>query len=627
MSRLLRRYCSQLYLFSLFLLVPLVVFGAQRQGPNIVFVFSDDHRADLMGVAGDPYIETPRLDRLASEGARFTNAFTVAGTCSPSRGAFWTGRYIHSAGTPNITHQNNTFLKLRTTFPMLLQDAGYHTAYFGKWHLGKDDQPQLGYDHWVGKPFGRPDRPGFDQTFIINGEAHPTKGFSDDELTKLAANYIKEQVPGDQPFFMVIGLRSPHLPFAYPERLSETLADIDIPKPESYFEDFAVSGRDPMMKKSQIRIENNGLFKGRFKTWDNFIKSHYRSAQSIDDSVGRMLDALEEAGIAEDTVFVYSSDHGYSLGDHGFMEKHFAFEEVMRIPFMIRWPGRVPAGIEPDQLVQSIDLAPTLLRWAGVEIPEGMQGLDLTPLVNPREEIESWRDAVFFVCESRSGLIPGQVAVRTTDGKLVKYESLKTIELYDLKKDPKESRSVYKDPEYAELRETMLAKFDEVVEEIGYRPRPQRKWMDRVFAIHGVTEEKAKALSEYYQENSFELENGPVDWKTIFSNEKGKFRPDQFAEAGDGMSLLAIPIDLLVKEDPHVAIWVGPWPYTQMYWKGENIWKFDPGRKIAGNLANPPLNLSNNVVLLSIKDIKKPFEIYVESMKDSIELPGIELKR
>jgi hypothetical protein len=364
-------------------------------------------------------------------------------------------------------------------------------------------------------------------------------------------------------------------------------------------------------------------------TWDLFIKSYYRSAQSIDESVGRVLDALERAGVADDTLVVYSSDHGYNLGDHGLVEKHFAYEEVMRIPFILRWPGRVPAGVEPVGMATNLDLAPTLLSAAGLEVPERTQGRSLGPLIaSPDAAPEDWRKDFLFVYESRDGLIPGQVALRGERYKLVTYTDLATIELYDLEKDPGETRSVVRDPAYAEVLEEMKSRLAELKDEAGYRPRPPRGTLTQVFAARDLDPGDAAAVSAFFQDQPFDPEAdipglGQVDWTAVQAGEDGVFPVEAFRSGTGKAVLMAFPLRLRVEEDPHVAIWVAPWPYLHMFWKGEAIWEYDPSERIPGNLANPPLHRRENTVLLSVADVRRPFRIFVEAPADSIEIPGL----
>ncbi len=424
----------------------IAVSGANR--PNVVVIVSDDHRADLMGCMGHPIIKTPNMDRLASEGLLFENAFATSGVCSPSRGSILTGKYSHQAGTPRIVWTNNTFRAQERPFPTRLHDAGYHAAHIGKWHLGQGNLGMPGYDHWEGFEWLGAY---FDTELIINGEAKTFKGFSDDIISQRAAEYIQARAKTKEPFCVFVGLKAPHLNFSYPPRLEHAFDGIDIPKPASFDEDYDKSGRMPFLKNAiDIKTFVGGM--PMFdNSWEKYVKSYYRSAQSIDDAVGTILKAIDNAGIVDNTIVIYTSDQGYTLGEHGLCEKHFAHEEAMRVPMLIRYPKRINPGTRREEMALNIDIAPTVLDLCGASIPKDMVGRSWAPLLDAGDKpVGTWRENFLFELASEGDQIPGQIAVRTDHHKLITYPwiSKPWKELYDLDKDPQEMRNIADDPAY-----------------------------------------------------------------------------------------------------------------------------------------------------------------------------------
>lgn len=449
-----------------------------RRRPNIVVVIADDQRADMMSCAGNPYITTPHFDRMAAEGLRFTNAFVNCGVCSPSRGAFLTGRHPHQVGTPTIIHMSHTFHRSHTPLPALLHEAGYTSAHFGKWHLGEGHLPKPGYDHWEGfyavGPF-------FDLTMHVNGEPRHFEGFADDAIAGQAADWIRGQAGAKQPFCAWVGLKAPHLDFGYPARYNNLLEDVDIPKPPTYDEDCAAHGKAEKVANSFIRVEDfHGGLPMFDNSWDKYVKSYYRCSQTLDDSLGTIMQALDEAGAAEDTLLIYSSDQGYHLGEHGLTEKHYSYEDVMKVPMLVRYPRMIAPGQVRDELVSTMDVAATALDLAGLPVPPEMHGRSWRPLLSAGAAAPTdWRDDVMFFQE---GL---HLSVRTQRYKLITYPEADmescyrlhgeggrvTAELYDLEKDPREIHSVLNDPAYAEVLADMQRRLDRQIRETGLRPR------------------------------------------------------------------------------------------------------------------------------------------------------------
>ncbi|MBE0653204.1 MAG: sulfatase-like hydrolase/transferase, partial [Bacteroidales bacterium] len=461
--------------------------------PNIIFIMADDQRYDMLSCNGNPYVKTPHLDRLAAEGCNFTNAFTVSGVCSPSRAVFFTGKYAHQCGAPQIIWNNHTFRMNETPFPEVLHNEGYYSAHIGKWHLGEGQKPKKGYDYWAGFEWlGN----FFNTTLHVNGKEEQHEGFSDDILAGMAAEKIHHMATLSQPFCLFVGLKAPHLPFSYPERYSDYLSDVQIAQPGSIDEDYDESGRAPIMKTNVIKIRT---FQGgipAFGSWDNYIKSYYRSSQALDDAVGIILDAIDEAGITNETIVIYSSDQGYTLGEHGMTEKHYAYEQVMRIPMIIRYPEMIQPGITPSQMVLNMDLAPTVLDLCGVTPPKDMTGMSWRPILEKAgSKVPGWREDFMFEYWDFRPTLPSQLAVRTDQFKLITYQDHPEKELYDLEKDPEENHNVILEPEYARVAEEMQKRLQRLTKENGWAQR-RFQLVNNCYAIGPLTPEEAGAARE-----------------------------------------------------------------------------------------------------------------------------------
>ncbi len=572
--------------------------GGKR--PNVVFVISDDHRWDLMGCAGNPYLNTPNFDRLAQEGCLFENAFAVAGVCSPSRAAFLTGKYSHQCGAPGIFWKNTSFLRNETPFPARLHAAGYHSAHFGKWHLGEGHLPKPGYDHWAGFEWLGDF---FDTRVWINGRMRQFKGYSDDVLARLAAEHIRQRAHTGQPFCVYLGLKAPHLPFSYPPRHEHALDGVDIPKPASYDEDYDKTGKAPCMKTNRIRIET---FKGGLplfdNSWEKYVKSYYRAVMAIDDALGVVMKAIDEAGIADHTILVYTSDQGYTLGEHGMTGKHYAYEQAMRIPMLVRCPGLTRPGSRRRELVLNIDVAPTLLDLCGERIPEDMAGRSWKPILQAEARpVENWREDFMFEFWSNVPDLPAQLAVRTSRCKLITYQYLEFRELYDLEKDPHETRNVIGRPEYAEVLADMERRLERLKRETGWTRR-ERQPITSCYILGPVHEtEEARVAQSVLREpfdagRRLKVNGKTFAWKRVTASDGG-FRIAEAVGKGKGcIAFIAIPLVRLTKWDPHVILNHAPKRPMKAYVSGEQIWELRSG--LRGRHCNPPLSAKETVVVL-----------------------------
>ena len=446
------------HLIVLATLAGLTAHAAAPRKPNFLFIYTDDQRWDAMGVVqreqGDkarfPWFQTPNMDRLAAEGLRFRNAFVTLSLCAPSRAAFMTGRYNHLNGIAN----NQTFFPENSvTHATAIKPAGYTTAYIGKWHMGGQRGKRAGFDYsasFIGQ--GRY----FDTPFEIDGQSTPTKGWIDDVSTNYAIDFIKQH--RDKPFSVVLGFKTTHGPFEPPERAKNRFTGAQArPVPNLHVR--AIYRTAPEQATAADAKATGGLNLG-----------YFQCVSAMDDNLGRLLDTLDELGLAQDTVVVFSSDNGYYLGEHGLGDKRSAYDESIRIPMLVRYPRLIAKGTTRDELVLNIDLAPTIVDLAGVAVPREMQGRSWRPLFAGRAP--DWRQSILaeYFWEAQFPTTPTLVAVRTHTAKLIKYPGHdEWTELFDLAKDPYETKNLFNDTQQRELRAKMEAEFDRQVKETDFR--------------------------------------------------------------------------------------------------------------------------------------------------------------
>jgi len=423
---------------------------AAERKPNFLFVFTDDQRWDAVGVVqremGDlgryPWFKTPNMDRLAAEGVRFRNAFVTLSLCSPSRAAFLTGRYNHFNGVANNT---TPFPGNSVSYGSLLGASGYKTAYIGKWHMGGQSGQRPGFSYsasFIGQ--GKY----VDCPFEIDGKLQPTSGWVDDVSTDFAIDFIKRH--RDVPFSVTVGFKACHQPFLPPERAKDRFAG-DEARPV------------PNLGAPAIYRTKAAVAKGT-------NLGYFRCISAADDNLGRLLGTLDELGLADDTVVIFTTDNGYYLGEHGLLDKRSAYDESLRIPLLVRYPKRFPKGKVLDEIALNIDVAPTLLDLAGVATPPEMQGRSWVPLLEGKGV--GWRESFFseYFFENRFPDTPTTLAVRTRDAKLIKYPGHEEwTELFDLATDPYETKNLIADPEHKGLLERMTAEFDRQTKEVGFR--------------------------------------------------------------------------------------------------------------------------------------------------------------
>ena len=429
--------------------------AAAPRSPNFLFIYTDDQRWDAMSVVqreqGDkarfPWFQTPNMDRIAAEGVRFRNAFVVNSLCAPSRANFMTGRYSHHNG---VVNNHTPFPEDSVTHSTALRAAGYTTAYIGKWHMGSQSGKRPSFDYsasFVGQ--GRY----VDCPIEVNGVSTPSQGWVDDVTTDYAIAFMKEN--RGKPFSVTLGFKACHGPFDPPERAKNRFADAKARVVPNITVRAIYRAEDaPPATKAKAQIAQ-----GNSETEVNL--GYFRCISAADDNVGRLLAALDELGLSDDTVVIFSSDNGYYHGEHGLGDKRSAYDESLRIPLLVRYPRMIAKNTTRDDLVLNIDLAPTLVDLGGGQIPDTMQGRSWRPLFT--EKNPAWRQSFFaeYFYESNFPTTPTVLAVRTMDAKLIKYPGHdEWTELFDLTRDPYEMKNLAREPAAKDLLARMSAEFD-----------------------------------------------------------------------------------------------------------------------------------------------------------------------
>jgi arylsulfatase A-like enzyme len=444
--------------------------------PNFVFVLVDDMRWDDFRAAGHPFIETPNIDRLAREGARFVNAFATTPLCSPSRACFLTGQYAHTNGIVDNTARPSHALPI---FPRDLQAAGYRTGFFGKWHMGNDDSPRPGFTRWVAMP-GQGEA--IDPLLNVDGKRERIQGYVTDVLTDYVEQFVNSSA--GQPFLVYLAHKAIHpnvvqrddgkvvpVPgqpggFIAAERHRGRYVDRKMPRRANAF-------KPPLGKPALLRqIDHLPPLGPETATTDGEIRGRLEMLLAVDESLGRIVTTLDRLGALDNTVVVFTSDHGYFYGEHGLNEeRRLAYEEAIRIPLIVRFPSRVPPGSMPRDLVLSIDLAPTLLTLAGVAPSARTQGRSLVPILE--HSAGDWRSS--FLIEYFSDTVfprvrnMGYVAVRTNRYKYIQYRELTGMdELYDLEADPFEEHNLIGAAPSKDTLTQLRSELDRLLAESGY---------------------------------------------------------------------------------------------------------------------------------------------------------------
>jgi len=469
--------------------------------PNIIFIMSDDHAAHAISAYGSRINQTPNLDRLAREGMLMRNMFVTNSICTPSRAVILTGQYSHLNGVPVF----NRFDSSRMTVARLLQQGGYHTGMIGKWHLGSDP---VGFDSWEILPGqGAYNDP---LLYTATSEKRYTGQYVTNVITDRAIDFMRTR-PRDKPFFLMLHHKAVHSGFTPTEEYRKKFADKWIPEPDTLFDTWAT--RSDAIRENRQRISQMGAGRrgqaaggegaapagraggaggrqgaaapagggrgepGRIggppllvqvpaemnpdvlrPAYENFIRDYVATVQSIDDNVGRVLNFLDQEGLAKNTIVIYTSDQGFFLGDHGLFDKRWMYEESLRTPFLVRWPGQIAAGSKSDAIGLNLDVPETFLDAAGLKPSPDMQGLSLLPVLRGKPPAD-WRTSMYY----RYYHDPGHhntrqhYGVRTLTHKLIYFWTKDQWELYDLVNDPHELHNLYGQPGHEQITASLKA--------------------------------------------------------------------------------------------------------------------------------------------------------------------------
>ena len=486
---------------------------------NIIYIMSDDHSYQTISAYDQRYIHTPNIDRIGNEGVRFTNSFVANSISGPSRACMLTGKHSHANGFIN---NSTTFNGDQLTFPKLLQQNGYQTAMIGKWHLVSDPQ---GFDHWEILP-GQGDY--YNPTFIqMNGERVQVEGYATNIITDKAIDWIENQRDESKPFCMLLHHKAPHRTWMPDTCDLELFADKTFPLPDNFYDNY--EGR-LAAQKQKMNIANdmeivydlkmadkeNEIHSGMYEKWgrqmydgsrmtpeqkaawdahydpiiakfkkdkltgkalaewkfQQYMRDYLRVITSVDRNIGRVLDYLEEKGMLENTMIVYTSDQGFYMGEHGWFDKRFMYEESFRTPLLVRLPGGKKGDVA--ELVQNIDYGPTILDLAGIQKPEEMHGESFLPLLKG-EKVPEWRKSLYyhFYEYPAEHAVCRHFGVRTERYKLIHYyNDIDSWELFDLQEDPTEMNNIYGKPGTEEITKELMAELKRLQE---YYDDPIRK--------------------------------------------------------------------------------------------------------------------------------------------------------
>jgi len=493
--------------------------NAEKQRPNILFIMSDDHAFQAISAYGHGLNHTPNIDRLASEGALFTRACVTNSICAPSRAVLLTGKHSFVNGkVDNVM----PFDWNQPNFPKLMQANGYQTAMIGKIHL--DGIPQ-GFDFSMVLPgqgqYYNPD-------FLVNGKKIRIDGYCTEIITETMLDWLKNKRDQSKPFCALYHQKAPHRNWLPAPKYLNLYDSVTFTPPSSFFDNY--EGRGRAAKEQEMQVDGHATWGHDFKLivdpngdttefysdikrmnqkqradwmaayedenqqllknmptgkelalwkYNRYIKDYLRCIQSVDDGIGEVLAYLENAGLAENTIVIYTSDQGFYLGEHGWFDKRFMYEESFRTPLLIRYPKEIKPETKIDKLVQNLDFAPTFLDYAGIEIPADMQGKSFRKLVSG--ETGEWRDAVYYTYYEYPSvhMVKRHYGVATERYKLMHfYYDIDEWEMYDLQTDPQEMKNIYNNPAYAEVQKMMHEKLAELRTQYGDSDENNKKWLD-----------------------------------------------------------------------------------------------------------------------------------------------------
>ncbi|MCW5515679.1 sulfatase [Muriicola sp. Z0-33] len=548
---------SSIKLLCLVLIVVLAACSDQDQEvakrPNIIFIMSDDHAYQAISAYDDKLLQTPNIDRIAKMGMLFTNASVTNSICAPSRATILTGKHSHINGKID---NHFPFDTTNITFPQILKKSGYQTAMFGKLHFGNNPK---GFDQFKILPgqgaYYNPD-------FITKDEGRVNfKGYVTDIITDMTLDWLKNERKPEDPFMLMYLHKAPHRSWIMAERHMEEFTNTTFPEPETLFDDY--SSR-PAAREAEMSILNHlswagdskispetmdemnlpeiGIDKLRYKfgmdrldstqlanfnasyskvneklkaaypnmteedkmrwRYQRYMQDYLGTIKAVDENVGRLLDYLEANNLMENTIIVYTSDQGFYLGEHGWFDKRFVYDESFKTPLLVAWPGKIEAGSTSDEMVQNLDFAQTFLDVAGVEQPEDMQGESLVPILTG--QMENWeREAVYYHYYEYPAehMVNRHYAIVTKEFKLIHYYfDLNYWELIDRRKDPRELTNVYDDPAYADVKEKLHKELEEIRKKYGDSDELNQHYIDIFMkdveenGIFGVNKEKLQQI-------------------------------------------------------------------------------------------------------------------------------------
>lgn len=493
---------------------------AKPSRPNILFIMSDDHAFQAISAYGCGLNKTPNIDRIAREGAIFNRAFVTNSLCAPSRATILTGKFSHLNGKVDNRAE---FDWNQQNFAKILQQNGYQTALIGKIHL--DGVPQ-GFDYSNVLPgqgnYYNPD-------FIENGVKKQYPGYVTTLTTEFALNWLDKMRDKSKPFMLMYHQKAPHRNWLPEEKYFDLYEDKEFDFPENFFDDYQGRGTaahtqkmsivQDMMWGHDMKFENdpytgkptnfmgdiNRMDEKQREAWrkaynprneaflknkpegkdlakwkyQRYLRDYLKCIQSVDDGVGQVLDYLDKNGLAENTIVVYTSDQGFYLGEHGWFDKRFMYEESFRTPLVVRYPKEIKAGTRIDKLVQNLDYAPTFLDYAGIKVPDDMQGMSFRKLVSG--EVGEWRDAIYYQYFEYPAEheVKRHYGIRTDRYKLIHfYGDVDEWEMYDLEKDPHEMKSVYNDLAYVEVQRDMHKRLTELRTKYGETDEMDQKFIE-----------------------------------------------------------------------------------------------------------------------------------------------------
>lgn len=451
---------------------------APSSRPNILFIMTDDHAAHAISAYGSKINKTPHLDKLAGEGIRLDRCFVTNSICTPSRAAILTGKYSHKNGVPVF----NRFDGSQQTVAKLLQAAGYHTGMFGKWHLGSDP---TGFDRWKILPGQGAYH---DPVFYTSSARKKETGYCTDLITDFSIEFL-DQRPKEKPFFLMCHQKAPHRNWQPREDKKAKWAKVQVPLPETFDDDYA--GKSDAAREATMRVEDHltpndvkekppeGLSGRDLKIWkyQRYMQDYLACVESVDDNIGRLMEYLDKQGLRDNTLVIYTSDQGFFLGDHGWYDKRFMYEESLRMPFLARWPGKVKPGTTSGDMVLNVDFAPTFLAAAGLPVPADMQGKNALGVLAGNTPA-GWRTEMYYryYHYPADHRVQPHIGVRTLTHKLIHFNKIDQWELYDLTVDPREKRNLISEPgqqaKVAELKSRLMALKKELGDEDQFADKP-----------------------------------------------------------------------------------------------------------------------------------------------------------